>query len=78
MYKHIAKLVQLGSNSDQFYIQNGVVMNRVIKRSRCRLILVSISNPIMFNFRWSAGDRFPVCGAAPGPGQGPLAGDRVL
>ena len=35
MYKHIAKLVQLGSNSDQCYIQNRVVMNRVIKRSRC-------------------------------------------
>ena len=35
MYRHIAKIVQLGSNSDQCYIQNHVVMNHVIKRSRC-------------------------------------------
>ena len=34
-YIHKAKIVRLGSNSDQCYIQNRVVMNRVIKRSRC-------------------------------------------
>ena len=35
MYRHIAKIVQLGSYSDQCYIQNHVVMNCVKKRSRC-------------------------------------------
>ena len=35
MYKHIAKVDQLGSNNDQCYVQNRAVSNRVIKRSRC-------------------------------------------
>ena len=34
MYRHIAKIVSLGSNSDQCYIQNRVVTNHVIRRSR--------------------------------------------
>ena len=39
MYRHVAKEVHMGSNNDQCYIQNRVVTNRVIKRSRS-----SISN----------------------------------
>ena len=35
MYRHIANIVKLGSNSDLCYIQNRVVTKRVIKRSRC-------------------------------------------
>ena len=35
MYRHMAKIVQLGSNNDQCYVYNRVVMNHVIKRSRC-------------------------------------------
>ena len=46
MYRHIAKIVQLGSNNDQCYIQNCVVMNRVIKRSRC-IILMNITTDDM-------------------------------
>ena len=38
MYRHIAQIVQLGSNNDQCYIQNCVIMNRVIKRFRCTYI----------------------------------------
>ena len=37
MYRHIAKIVQLGSNNDPCYIQNHVLKSRVIKRSRCSL-----------------------------------------
>ena len=35
MYRHIADIVQLASTNDPCYIQNRVVMKRVIKRSRC-------------------------------------------
>ena len=35
---NIAKIVQLGSNIDQCYIQKCVVTNRVIKRSRFNLL----------------------------------------
>ena len=43
MYRHIASIAQLGSNSDPCYIQNRVVMKRVIKRSRCIKIVVSMA-----------------------------------
>ena len=42
MCRHIAKIVQLGSNIDQCYIKSGVVMDRVIKRCRCN----SLSPPL--------------------------------
>ena len=38
MYRNIAKIIQneqLGSNSDQCYVQNSVVTKHVINRSRC-------------------------------------------
>ena len=43
MYRYIAKIVQLGSNNDQCYIQNRVVTNHVIKRSRCIYIFIAIA-----------------------------------
>ena len=39
MYRYIAKLDYLGSMNGPCYIQNLAVMNRVIKRSRCILLL---------------------------------------
>ena len=39
MYSHIAKIVQLGSNSDQCFSQNHVVTNSDVQRSRSISIL---------------------------------------
>ena len=48
MYRHIATIIYLGSNIDQYYIQNCVVMNHVIKRSRCNNIHVLGLNTTLF------------------------------
>ena len=37
MNGHITKVVHLGSNNDQCYIQNSVVTDYVMKRSRCNM-----------------------------------------
>ena len=45
MYSYIAKTVfddHLGSNIDLCYIQNRVIINRVIKRLRCRKIVIRV------------------------------------
>ena len=42
MYRHIANIVQMGSNIDLCYIQNRVVTKHVIKRSRCMHFMMSI------------------------------------
>ena len=51
MYRHIANMVHLGSNNDQCYIQNRVVTNRVIERSRCIIYLfIYIANTSLIKF----------------------------
>ena len=51
MYRYIAKIVQLGSNNDQCYIQNRVVANHLIKKSRCICILLVICEAMQIRVR---------------------------
>ena len=44
MYRHIEKIVQLGSNNDRCYIQNRVVTKRVIKMSSGNIINIKTNH----------------------------------